>query len=264
MPDARQIEEALVRLLQEPDGQVLHQVAITLLSRQFGGAVAPDAYFAAVDALAARGIVGRARGQGGKVFLLNPSIDGPEDSGSVSPWTEPSLMPCLDAYLQRQYWRSLDRPPNSLWLVIDTSLMRPNSGKWSHPDFAVVSITPLQILRTPVLDVYSFELKAEGAGNLVAVHEALAQTRQTHFGTLVWHLPPHSPYETRLPEVRDGCEEHGIGLILIRDPQNPETWDRAIEPERKKTPLADIDGFLAARLTDRQKEQLQSHLKGDA
>ena len=109
-----------MRLLQEPDGQVLHQVAITLLSRQFGGAVAPDAYLPPGRPGCPRYCRPGAR-QGGKVFLLNPSIDGPEDSGPVSAWTEPSLMPCLDAYLQRQYWRSLDRPPNSLWLVIDTS-----------------------------------------------------------------------------------------------------------------------------------------------
>ena len=162
MPVASQIEEAIIRLLQEPDGQVSHQVAITLLSRHFGAPLAPEAYFAAVDALTARGIVGRARGQGGKVFLLKPAPDSRRNEElATPPWLEPTLMPCLDAYLQRQYWRSLDRPANSLWIAIDTSMMRPNSGKWSHPDFAVVSVTPLQVLPTPVLDVYSFELKAE-------------------------------------------------------------------------------------------------------
>ena len=263
MPDIRQIEEAIIRLLQEPDGQVSHQVAQTLLARQFGAPLPPDAYFAAVDALTARGTVGRARGQGGKVFLLTPAAATEPMDTTATAWPEPTLMPCLEAFLDRHYWRSLDRPADGLWMVVDTSMMRPGSGKWSHPDFAVVSVTPLQVLPSPVLDVYSFELKAEAAGNLVAVHEALAQTRQTHFGTLVWHLPPRSRYETRLPEIHDGCEEHGIGLILIREPQNTEAWERILEPERKPTPLADIDGFLAARLTMRQKQQLQARLNGD-
>jgi hypothetical protein len=36
-------------------------------------------------------------------------------------------MPFLEAYLQRQYWRMLDRPIDSQWLVIDTDTTRPGS-----------------------------------------------------------------------------------------------------------------------------------------
>ena len=39
------------------------------------------------------------------------------------------------------------------------------------------------------VDVHSFELKTESGCTVQSVHEALAQTRFTHFGHLVWHLP---------------------------------------------------------------------------
>jgi hypothetical protein len=46
-------------------------------------------------------------------------------------------------------------------------------------------------------DVYSFELKAEFGAIDLAVYEALAQTRFTHFGYLVWHLPDSSGHGFR-------------------------------------------------------------------
>jgi hypothetical protein len=264
MPDLSNIIVALRQVLSEAAGPIPHQVAMTLVSRQLGKLLAPERYFNAVDQLAAEGIVGRARGQGGSIFMLPSALPVSSEPHGTSAdlWPEPRLMPCLEAYLQKQYWRMLDRPINGLWLVIDTATMRPGSGKWSHPDFAVVSVTPLQVLPTPILDVYSFELKAEGACNLTSVHEALAQTRQTHYGTLVWHLPKESRHDSRLSEVERGCEQHGIGLILIRDPLDTDTWQIRLQPSRKPTMAADIDGFLAARLSEQEKGELRSKLSG--
>ena len=122
-----------------------------------------------------------------------------------------------------------------------------------------MSVIRLQVLPTPILDVYSFELKAEAACNLTSVHEALAQTRQTHYGTLDWHLPKESRHESRLSEVEQGCEQHGIGLILIRDPHDTDTWQMRLQPSRKPTKAADIDGFLAARMNEQQKVELRTH-----
>ncbi len=262
MTDIGQLGSTLRQILAETDGPLAHQAALTLLSRHLGIEIQPEAYFAAVDQLSSAGIVGRARGQGGSVFLL-PAADAEQRAPMPGQWPEPKLMDCLEAYLEKQFWRMLDRPKGGLWQVINTAMMRPNSGKWSHPDFTVVSVMPLQVLPTPLLDVYSFELKAEFAGNLTAVHEALAQTRQTHYGVLVWHLPHGSPSEARLVEVEEGCEQHGIGLILIRDPLDTDTWDVRVQPVRKATTLSDIDGFLASRLSATQKQDLRASLSGD-
>jgi hypothetical protein len=264
MADLSHIMATLRQILSEAAGPLPHQVAMTLVSRQLGELLVPECYFKAIDQLSAQGLVGRARGQGGSIFMLPGSVPVATEPGgaAVGVWSEQNLMSCLKDYLEKQYWRMLDRPINSLWLVIDTATMRPDSGKWSHPDFAVVSVTPLQILPTPILDVYSFELKAEAACNLTSVHEALAQTRQTHYGTLVWHLQKDSRHESRLAEVEQGCEQHGIGLILIRDPLDTDTWQIRLHPSRKRTAAADIDGFLAARLNEQQKAKLRSKLNG--
>ena len=65
------------------------------------------------------------------------------------------------------------------------------------------------------------------------VHEALAQTRFTHFGHLVWHLPEGSRSETQLTEIEDHCGEHGIGLIRMRDPSVKSGCEILIDPVPK-------------------------------
>ena len=111
------------------------------------------------------------------------------------------------------------------------------------------------------LDVYSFELKAEFGATDLAVYEALAQTRFTHFGYLVWHLPTDSAASTRLPEITAQCSQHGVGLIRIRDPEVDESFETILDPVRKATPPAAVDGFLEQRLEDDEVEMLRSALE---
>jgi hypothetical protein len=70
------------------------------------------------------------------------------------------------------------------------------------------------------VDVRRLALKTETGATDLEVYEALAQTRFIHFGHLVWHLPDKSPAETRPQEIAKQCDEHGIGLIHMRRPND--------------------------------------------
>jgi hypothetical protein len=160
------------------------------------------------------------------------------------------------------FWRGLDLPTGFLWTVADTSANGPQE-KWGRPDFTAISVVPLRLLGRAEVEVYSFELKAELGADVTSVHQALAQTRKTHFGYLVWHLPEGSSQEAKLANVADQCRLHGIGLILIRDPDLVETWSIEVDPERQPTSLAQIDEFLAARLSDTDCAEIRQRLCGD-
>lgn len=111
------------------------------------------------------------------------------------------------------------------------------------------------------LDVYSFELKAEFGATDLAVYEALAQTRFTHFGYLVWHLPRDSAAQARLQEITAQCSQHGVGLIRIHDPKDDEKFETILDPVRKSTPQAAVDGFLEQRLDLREVKLLRTALE---
>jgi hypothetical protein len=94
------------------------------------------------------------------------------------------------------------------------------------------------------------------------VFEALAQTRFTNFGYLVWHLPQGSKFERKLSGIEKQCSQHGIGFIRAQDPRQCESWEILVEPVRKSTPSAETDLSLDERLQDEQRRQIRSLLNG--
>jgi hypothetical protein len=248
MADKKVIETEILNLLPPDGAPVLNRVMMALIGRRLGERIGTELYFAAVDALGAVDAIGRKRGQGGKIYRIAviPEID---PATLAIAWPESKLMPSLGKFLKTVFWRGLDLPANHTYKVVDTSKCGPPE-KWGKPDFTVVSVTPMRVLPTPHLDVHAFELKTESAADITSVHQALAQRRMTHYGNLVWHLPEASSFENGLAKVIENCGLHGIGLILIRDPEVVETWSIEVEPVRKATAPADIDSFLAERLTE--------------
>jgi hypothetical protein len=260
MVDQKTIETEILNLLPADGSTVLNRVMMALIGRRVGAKVDGDAYFFAVDALVRAEIINRQRGQGGKIYraTVQPTVDA---DTLVTPWPEPKLMPSLGRFLKTIFWRGLDLPSKHTYKVVDTSMHGPQE-KWGRPDFTVISVIPMRVLPTPQLDVYAFELKAEPAADITSVHQALAQTRMTHFGYLVWHLPEGSNYGARLDGISEQCRLHGVGLILIRDPNWVETWSIEVEPVRQATASADIDGYLAARMSELDCLELKRALVG--
>jgi len=234
-----------------------------MVARTLEVAVSPELYFAALDYLALKKRIGRSRGQGGGVFLAQ-EVSGETPASKIKDsWPEAKLMEPLERYLKEHFVKTLDLPSGSTWMIANASSAGPKSGQWSRPDFIAVSVMRFQLLPGRNVQVHSFELKTETGGSVQAVHEALAQTRFTHFGHLVWHLPCGSKDEVRLADVTAQCETHGIGLILIRDPDQPGTWEIKLDPAYKDTSAATVDAFLLSRLSGHQTGQLKKAVFGE-
>ncbi len=260
----------ILRMLPEDGTPVLNRVLRVMLARKLERALDDDTFFAARDALLAQGKVGRLRGQGGQIFLTQPE---PEQAAPPSPpepkpaWSEAKLMEPLRLFLQGPFRKSLDLPTSGACIVQDTSVMGGQKGKWARPDFILVSAMRFRLMPGAQVDLHSFELKTETGGSVLAIHEALAQTRFTHFGHFVWHLPIGSKAEPMLDDIATHCEEHGIGLIRIKDPERPAEPDGCevlVDPRRKPTLGSVIDGFLESRLSAKQKAELLRAIGGAA
>lgn len=257
----------IIALLPEDGTPVVNRVMRTMLARRLGVRIDDGDYFSAIGQLAARNAIGRARGRGGSIFL---SADLPAPVEPSAPagvpqeeWSEARLMVPTKRFLEQEFSASLDLPSGATWVVTDTSTAGPREGQWARPDFILVSVMRFQIVPGSQLDVHSFELKTETGGSVQAVHEALAQTRFTNFGHLVWHVPFGSKVEAKLPEIETHCDKHGIGLIVIRDPNDIESWETFLDAAPKKTNAATIDAFLMSRLPPVHREKIARAVSGE-
>lgn len=260
------IAEALLELLPSDGTPALNRVLRVMMARQLGHPVTIEDYLEARSALQERGVIGVTRGQGGKVFLLTE----PDPQAGAAPpapateWSEAALMPRLALYLETAFRDELDLPEGATFISQDISRAGPRDGQWTRPDFLAVTLVTLRFMPQQYIDVHTFELKPEQGGSVQAVHEALAQTRFSHFGHLVWHLPPASPANTRLGEIEEQCSRHGVGLILIRDPKDPQSFETRVVAARRQTPAIDVDGFLASRLSPENQKTLRQALRTGA
>jgi hypothetical protein len=262
MLSEQEVADHILKLLPEDGTRVLNRVMRTMLAREFRQAIEPELYFAARNLLLSQDRIGRSRGQGGQLFALSneEAVDPPANEK----WAERELMRPLENYLKGAFRTGLDLPEDGHWVVHDTSARGPQRGQWARPDYILVTATRFKLLPGYQIDVHSFELKTETSGTVQAVHEALAQTRATHFGHLVWHLPEGSKEEARLAEISKHCGEHDIGLIRMREPARTESYEILVDPDRKTTPPVAIESFLESRLLPKQRADLVRAISGAA
>lgn len=134
------------------------------------------------------------------------------------------------------------------------------AGRWSRPDFALAAIRRFKYDPRRYLDVYSFELKNRRGADVVAVHEALAHARFSHFAYLV--CPRSNLIQAETNIIRQSCTDHGIGLITFdlsaSDAGEPVLAEFRFEvsPQRRSPDPAEIDLHLDARLTAHSRERL--------
>ena len=262
-PTPKIVAEQMEKLLPQDGTPVLNRVLQVMVTRDLQEPVSQDMYFKAVDLLSRQERIGRLRGQGGQIFLLPGKSE--KRNGAVltgEARREAELMQPLERYLKTTFCKGLDLPPGALAVVQDTSAIGPFRGRFARPDFIVITAMRFRLLPGSQVDVHSFELKAEYGATDESVYEALAQTRFTHFGHLVWHLPKNSRCEIRLPEIEKQCDQHGIGLIRMHDPDDESSYEILLDPVRKSTLPAIVDGFLESRLTDDHRKSLARIVDG--
>jgi hypothetical protein len=259
------LADHILALLPRDGAPVVNRVMRSTLSRNLKTIIDGDAYFQALELLSSTSKITRARGRGGSIFLNdsppeNASAPSVEETGR---WTEQELMLPVKRYLEDHFIDYLDLPAGAETVVTDSSTLGPREGQWARPDFLLVSVMKFKLVPGIQLDVHSFELKASYGGSIQAIHEALAQTRFTNFGHFIWHVPIGSIYEARVPELEGQCEQHGLGFIIIRDPEVPDTWEVRLDPKQKATPAARVDAFLEARLPAAHQARIRSAVLGD-
>jgi len=133
-------------------------------------------------------------------------------------------------------------------------------GQWVRPDVGLIALWRNKYSTTLQLDVYGFEVKTHQGCDLVAVHEALAQTRVVHYSYLVWHAPEIELGSSHFEEIRGHCDAFGIGLITFSRRKDANTFIRHIRARRAQPEADAVDEFIETAFLDEDRERLLQFL----
>ena len=131
---------------------------------------------------------------------------------------------------------------------------RRTGGKWSRPDIALVAVQQFDLIPGKHIDVVTFEVKRGPALDVATVYEALAHRRAATQAYAVVHSD--GLLEDTLETVEGEALRHGIGLILLEDASDYDTWDMRIEAEQVQADPADLNSFLLTQLPRDEREQV--------
>lgn len=161
---------------------------------------------------------------------------------------EADLYPDIRNVIEGAFAR--DRRLNHVLVHVTASQgRRATGGRWSRPDIVSVSITKYLHLPSRVLDLTTFEVKAEGAVDVSAVYEALSHRRSATRSYVIFHVPTETEELTAtLGDICDEARNHGIGVIVVGNPTDYSTWDERVQAERHDPDPARLDRFITEQL----------------
>jgi len=218
-----------------------------------------DTYYEIRQPLLENGLLETGRGKGGSVRLSAKAIpegpvaqpeenqavaggagaalpEGPAQDETYS--TENSLYDNLQKTLE-QVWIG-EQNFNNHEMVRTAAGGRRADGKWSRPDITVVAETHFRHLSGKTLDIVTFEIKHHTGFDITSVYEALSQRKAATYAYVLAYIPTaqKEDFADMIIEVTREANRHGIGLIIVEDPDNWETWEIVtdairVEPDRR-------------------------------
>ena len=155
-----------------------------------------------------------------------------------------------------------DPPPPSFSVVVqNTARGGSRGGRWTRPDICAGCISRYNYAPVPQFDLFTFELKMPSGCNMLAVHEALAHAAAGHFPYLCLYLSEDKSQPTELASMLEQCQEHGVGVIVMPVPQDPNSYRLSLRARRHQPSPAKIDGFIDDRFDEANKLALQKWIR---
>ena len=217
-----------------------------------------DRYLAARNELLDAGLARKWKGRGGTVKrVIDQEPNTPPAVRDAAPESEIEAERDLYEPLALQIgskWAKDMRLEPSVVSILGYQGRRRTGGRWSRPDIALVAVQQFDLLPGKHINVVTFEVKLGPALDVAAVYEALAHRRAaTQAYVVVHHV---GVIDDTLELVEAEAFRHGIGLIIVDDPADYDTWETRIEAEQVPADPADLNSFLTAQLPHEQREQV--------
>lgn len=128
---------------------------------------------------------------------------------------------------------------------------RDTGGQWTRPDLVAVGSKTFRHVPHQQFEIITFEVKAMGQLNVVAVFEALAHRRAaTHSYVLVEvRAELASASKAALDAVVNAAQDHGIGVITFDSGDDFETWEEVVPAVRCDASPEALNDFIETQVS---------------
>ena len=221
-----------------------------------------DHYWYIRDSLIQTGHIEKGRGRGGSVRLVMPVTSMPRGNEVVSTLEESRIT-------ESALYDPIISTIRSRWVadheihdfVIDRTAQqgrRDTGGIWTRPDITFASCKSYRYVPGKQVELNTFEVKMHDGLDVTAVYEALAHRRAAHYSRVLAYVPDSQKVALGplLERLRDDADNHGVGLVVIGDPEDYETWDFEVDPARHEPDPANMNNFIETQTSDEFKDKI--------
>lgn len=239
-------------------------------------------YWSVHESLIDSGLIARGRGKGGTVILVVPETDKDavhfaaslprKESEAVFQELEMATAEAAErqetsekdlykpALIElKRHWAPRNQLLHCAFEVTASQGRRDTGGNWSRPDIVGVGLRKFEYLPDRVVEVYSFELKAEYDITIKGVLEALAHRESATRSYVVYHTGGRAwddfPEVQRIEQL---ASRHGVGVIVASkiDDFN-DSWDERVVAPRSSADPESLDRFIKSTLNEDTKSQIR-------
>jgi hypothetical protein len=131
-------------------------------------------------------------------------------------------------------------------------------GKWTRPDITLATYSTYPYFPGKHFDVTTFEIKRHEALDVTVVYEALSHRRAAHYSYVLLYLPDSAKpaLQQTLEDLTYEAGQHGVGVVVLSDPDKYETWEVWEEADRNDPDPADVNDFLATQVSQSFKDHI--------
>lgn len=220
----------------------------------------PVQYWTAHEALYQAGYIAKGRGKGGSVQLIEKA-DPIEVAGSAT--EEPIKQKEIELYDRclkslQDSWIKERSYDESIARVTAHQGRRSTGGSWTRPDITIVGIARAEHFPEDQVEYITFEVKKSDDVSVLGVYEALShQKALTHsYVTYCTNQDAFGKNE-QYRRIMAAAGEHGIGVILLEDIDDPESWNELLESRRGTPSPMSVDRFITDSFDDNEKKKIR-------
>lgn len=241
-----------------------------------------DRYWNVHTELLDAGLIVKGRGYGGTVILVVPDdaqearlsaaalplkeiasvteelVEASNEAAAQPETREIDLYKPTLAQLQKN-WPQDKKLLHGVFEITASQGRRETGGSWSRPDLVAVGLRKFEYLPDRVLEIYSFEVKAEYDVSIKGVLEALAHREASTRAYVVFHTNGKEwddfPEAQRIEQL---AARHGVGVIVASDISNfDDGWDERVTATRSNADPEVLDSFIKRTLKEDTKSQIR-------